>query len=168
MGNLVQPLLLVDMKDSALLEHIVRQPHGKTSLKHLFRELRVKGDDRASIEAAVDRLTGRGELIQLPNQHYVAASKSREFVAGRVSIHRDGYGFLVPDRPIPGVQGDLYIGRDNTRGAMNGDRAIGRITHSGPQWPLRRRDRQGAQARASHCGGPVPHQSPRDVRRASR
>src|SRR5579862_8206657 len=121
------------MKDSALLDHIAKQPHGKTSLKHLFRELRVKGDDRAAIEAAVDRLTGRGELIQLPNQHYVAASKSREFVAGRVSIHRDGYGFLVPDRPIPGVQGDLYIGRDNTRGAMNGDRAIARITHSGPQ-----------------------------------
>jgi ribonuclease R len=120
------------MKDSALLEHIVKQPHGKTSLKHLFRELRVKGDERASIEAAVDRLTARGELIELPNLHYVAASKSREFVAGRVSIHRDGYGFLVPDRPIPGVQGDLYIGRDSTRGAMNGDRAIGRITHSGP------------------------------------
>ena len=30
------------------------------------------------------------------------------------------------------MQGDLYIGRDNTRGAMNGDRAIARITHSGP------------------------------------
>ena len=120
------------MRDSALLDHIAKQPHGKTSLKHLFRELRVKGDDRASIEAAIDRLTGRGELIQLPNQHYVAASRSREFIAGRVSIHRDGYGFLIPDRPVPGLQGDLYIGRDSTRGAMNGDRAIARITHSGP------------------------------------
>jgi ribonuclease R len=120
------------MRDAALLDHITKQPHGKTSLKHLFKELRVKGDDRAAIEAAVDRLVGRGELIQLTGMHYVAASKSREFVPGRVSIHRDGYGFLIPDRPIPGVQGDLYIGRGSTRGAMNGDRAIGRITHSGP------------------------------------
>src|SRR5580692_13224177 len=119
------------MKDSALLDHIAKQPHGRTSLKHLFRELRVKGDDRAAIEAAIDRLTGRGELIQLPGLHYVAASRSREFIAGRVSIHRDGYGFLIPDHPIPGVQGDLYIGPESTTGAMNGDCAIARITHSG-------------------------------------
>ncbi len=120
------------MRDSVLLDHIAKQPHGKTNLKHLFKELRVKGDDRDAIEAAIDRLTGRGELIQLPNQHYVAASRSREFIAGRVSIHRDGYGFVIPDHPVQGLQGDLYIGRDNTRGAMNGDRAIARITHSGP------------------------------------
>lgn len=120
------------MRDSALLDHIMKQPHGKTSLKHLFRELRVKGEDRGPIEAAIDRLTSRGELIALPNLHYVAASRSREFIAGRVSIHRDGYGFIIPDHPVPGLQGDLYIGRDNTRGAMNGDRAIARITHSGP------------------------------------
>jgi ribonuclease R len=119
------------MKDSVLLDHITKQPHGKTSLKHLFRELRVKGDDRAGIEAAVDRLTARGDLVQLNGLNYVATSKSREFVAGRVSIHRDGYGFLIPDHPIPGVQGDIYIGRDHTRGAMNGDRAVARMTHSG-------------------------------------
>ncbi len=119
------------MKDSALLDHIAKQSHGKTSLKHLFKELRVKGDDRAAIEAAIERLLNRGELIQLNGLHYVAASRSREFVAGRVSIHRDGYGFLIPDHPIPGVQGDLYLGRDSTRGAMNGDRAIARITHTG-------------------------------------
>lgn len=119
------------MKDAALLDHIAKQSHGKTSLKHLFKELRAKGDDRAAIEAAVDRLVSRGELIQLNGQNYVATSKSREFVAGRVSIHRDGYGFLIPDHPIPNVQGDLYIHRDSTAGAMNGDRAIARIAYTG-------------------------------------
>ena len=119
------------MKDAALLAHIEKQAHGKTSLKHLFKELRIKGDDRAGLEDAVERLVSRGELIQLTGQNYVAASRSREFVAGRVSIHRDGYGFLIPDRPIPGMQGDLYIHRDSTSGAMNGDRAIARIMHTG-------------------------------------
>src|SRR5689334_21705207 len=101
------------MKDASLLAHIEKQAHGKTSRKHLFKELRVKGDDRAGVEAAVDRLVGRGELIQLNGQNYVAASRSREFVPGRVSIHRDGYGFLIPDRPVSGMQGDLYINRDS-------------------------------------------------------
>ncbi len=119
------------MTDSALLAHIAKQPNGKAGLKHLFKELRVKGDERAAIESALDRLAARGDLVELTNGHYVATSRSREFIPGRLSIHRDGYGFLIPDHPIPSVSGDLYIGRDSARGAMNGDRAIARITHTG-------------------------------------
>jgi len=119
------------MTDSALLAHIAKQPNGKTGLKHLFKELRAKGDDRAAIETALDRLAARGDLIELNNGHYVATSRSREYIPGRISSHRDGYGFLIPDHAIPGVAGDLYLGRDSTRGAMNGDRAIARITHTG-------------------------------------
>ena len=121
----------MDMTDSALLVHISKQPHGKTGLKHLFKELRVKGEDRAAIESALDRLTARGDLVELTNGHYIATSRSREYIPGRLSIHRDGYGFLIPDHPVPGASGDLYIGRESAKGAMNGDRAIVRITHAG-------------------------------------
>ena len=72
-------------------------------------------------------------MIELKNGHYAAASRSREFIAGRISMHRDGYGFLMPDHPVPGVTGDLYLPRDATMGAMNGDRAIAKIMHLGPQ-----------------------------------
>ncbi len=119
------------MTDSALLDHIAKQPRGRTGLKHLFKELRAKGEDRAAIESALNRLAARGDVIQLPNLHYAVTSRNRDYVAGRVSMHRDGYGFLIPDHPIPGVSGDIYIGRDSTRGAMNGDRAIAHVTHSG-------------------------------------
>lgn len=120
------------MTDSALLAHIAKQPNGKAGLKHLFKELRIRGEERRAIETALDRLAARGELVELSSGHYVATSRSREYVAGRMSIHRDGYGFLIPDRPVPGVSGDLYVGRDYLQGAMNGDRAIVRITHLGP------------------------------------
>ena len=120
------------MTDPQLLEYIARQPHGRTGLKHLFKGLRVAGEaQRERIEASIERLAERGDLIELPNHHYAATSRSREYVTGRVSIHRDGFGFLIPARPIPGMTGDLYLGRDSLRGAMNGDRAIARITHTG-------------------------------------
>ena len=48
-------------------------------------------------------------------------------IAGRIVAHRDGYGFLVPDHPIPRVDGDLFIGRDNLGDAMNGDHVLARI-----------------------------------------
>ncbi|HWE48443.1 MAG TPA: VacB/RNase II family 3'-5' exoribonuclease [Bryobacteraceae bacterium] len=116
------------MKDKALLDLISKQPHGKAGIKHLYKLLHLQGDARAPLETALDRMTARGELIELPNNTWVVASRSREFVAGRVSMHRDGYGFLIPDRPIEGISGDVYLPRGAVNGVMNGDRAIVRIS----------------------------------------
>src|SRR5205814_1320964 len=115
------------MTDGALLDHILKRGRGRTSLKHLFRELRLHGEDRDRIEASLDRLAARGELVEMHNGHYVATAGNREFAVGRVSIHRDGFGFLIPDQPIPDVEGDVYLGKDAIRGAMHGDRAVVRI-----------------------------------------
>lgn len=54
-------------------------------------------------------------------------SRDPNLVSGRIVAHRDGYGFLVPDEPMPHVEGDLFIGRDNLGDAMHGDRALARI-----------------------------------------
>ncbi|HYA18313.1 MAG TPA: VacB/RNase II family 3'-5' exoribonuclease [Bryobacteraceae bacterium] len=120
------------MKDSALLDLIARQPHGRAGLKHLFKILRVPGEERHALESALERLAARGDLIELPNHTWMAAAKSREYLAGRVSIHRDGYGFLIPDRPVEGMTGDLYLPKETLGGVMNGDRAIARVTNMGP------------------------------------
>ena len=119
------------MDDAAVLEHISKLPKGRTTLKHLFRDLRLRGDQRDELEAIMDRLTERGEVVELNAGHYVLAAGNREFIPGRISIHRDGFGFLIPDKPIPGVAGDLYLSRDALKGAMNGDRAIARISYAG-------------------------------------
>ena len=42
-------------------------------------------------------------------------------------MHRDGYGFLIPERPIEGVTGDIYIPPDSAQKAMHGDRVLVRI-----------------------------------------
>jgi ribonuclease R len=58
-----------------------------------------------------------------------AARRSADpnLLSGRIVAHRDGYGFLVPDKPIPGVEGDLFIGRDAMADAMHGDRVLARV-----------------------------------------
>jgi ribonuclease R len=119
------------MTSAELLGHIQKQPHGRTSLKTLFRDLRVRGEDRIAVETALEKLVARGDLLELRSGHYEAAGSSGDNVAGRVSVHRDGFGFLTPDVPVPGVSGDIYLGRDSIRGAMQGDRAIVRITFRG-------------------------------------
>jgi ribonuclease R len=58
-----------------------------------------------------------------------ASTRGRDpnLVAGRIVAHRDGYAFLVPDSPMPRVEGDLFIGRDGLADAMHGDHVLARI-----------------------------------------
>lgn len=114
--------------DSTLLEHIQQLPHARASFKQLVRELGIRGGARAELEMTLSRLSVRGELIEFRPGQYVSASKSHEFAVGRLHIHRDGYGFLMPDRRIEGIDGDIYIPREAAQKAMHGDRVVARIT----------------------------------------
>lgn len=56
-----------------------------------------------------------------------AAKQDASLIAGRLVAHRDGYGFVVPDRPVKGMEGDLFIGADGMGDAMHGDRVLARL-----------------------------------------
>jgi ribonuclease R len=64
-----------------------------------------------------------------PATRAAVAKQGRDLnlISGRIVAHRDGYGFLVPDTPIPRVDGDLYIARENLGDAIHGDRVLARI-----------------------------------------
>ena len=119
------------MTSAELLGHIKKQPHGRASLKTLFRDLRIRGEQRIAVETALEKLVARGELLEVRSGHYEIAGSNKDLVAGRISVHRDGFGFLIPDVPVPGMAGDIYLARDAIRGAMQGDRAVVRITYRG-------------------------------------
>jgi ribonuclease R len=115
------------MTDRTVVDHIARLPHARANFKQLVRELGAKGETRAELEAALERLAARGTLIELRGGQYVVTERSREFAAGRLSLHRDGYGFLISERPVAGVTGDIFLPPETARKAMHGDRVIVRI-----------------------------------------
>lgn len=118
--------------ETEVLERMQTVPHGRTSFKHLVRDLHVKGADRRDLEAALDRLTVKGTLIELRGGHYVMPSRTRDFAVGRLSMHRDGYGFVVVDQPPAERRGDIFIPPNPRMSAMHGDRVLAHITHIGP------------------------------------
>src|SRR5262249_6853733 len=79
------------------------------------------------LETALARLTARGDLIELRSGNYAVTARSREFAIGRLQMHRDGYGFLISERPIEGVTGDIFIPPESAEKAMHGDRVLVRI-----------------------------------------
>src|SRR5690349_17725256 len=116
------------MTDAALLDHISRLPHARGNFKQLVRELGAKAITRVDLEAALARLTARGDLIEIRPLHYIVTARSREFAVGRLQMHRDGYGFLIAEKPIEGVTGDVFIPPEFAERAMHGDRIIVRVT----------------------------------------
>ncbi len=48
-------------------------------------------------------------------------------VKGRLVLHHDGYGFVVPDSPMPQLDGDVFIPPDAIEDAMHGDHVLAKI-----------------------------------------
>ena len=88
------------MTDRAILDHISSLPHARGTFKQLVKELGAKGASRAELEAGLDRLVARGELLELRSGHFTVTARTREYAVGRLNMHRDGYGFLISERPI--------------------------------------------------------------------
>ena len=53
-----------------------------------------------------------------------ARSLARDEVRGRLVLHHDGYGFVVPDRPMPQLDGDVFIPPGAVEDAMHGDHVL--------------------------------------------
>lgn len=60
-----------------------------------------------------------------------ARQERRGGVSGRLALHQDGYGFVIPDEPIPNIEGDIFIPRHATEDAMHGDRVAVEISRRG-------------------------------------
>jgi len=101
------------MRDAALIDHIAKLPHARANFKQLVKELGAKGAKREDLENALARLTARGDLIELRSGHFAVTARSREFAVGRLHMHKDGYGFLIAERPVEGITGDIFIPPDS-------------------------------------------------------
>jgi len=103
-----------------LIQHIRKLPHGRATLKHLLRERSREGTTRADLEQELGRLIQRGDLIETRSGHYTATGVSREFAVGRLNVHRDGYGFVIPDVPVPGLKGAATVLPNTGAGSVLG------------------------------------------------
>src|SRR5213082_1901654 len=84
------------------------------------------------------RLPGRksehSAPIQKPPQNvprHTQKLASHDEITGRLVLHHDGYGFVVPDSPMPQLDGDVFIPRDGIQDAMHGDHVLAKIQRLG-------------------------------------
>src|ERR1700726_1413176 len=123
------------LSDSTILKHVARQPKRSAGFKQLVRELGLHGNARGELDALLQKLVAAGDLIQLNSDRYampqVAADKNdKNLVVGRLTMHRDGFGFVIPDASSLSASlksrlaGDIFIPPHAIGNAMHGDRVL--------------------------------------------
>ncbi|MGA2102125.1 MAG: VacB/RNase II family 3'-5' exoribonuclease [Candidatus Sulfotelmatobacter sp.] len=127
------------LSDSAILKHIARQPKHQAGYKQLIRELGLHGEERRELTAHLQRLVKIGSLIAIDSDRYaLPQAADKNLVAGRLSMHRDGFGFVIPDQKSlnPTIKskltGDIFIPPHQIGNAMHGDLVLVDIANVRP------------------------------------
>ena len=104
-------------------------------MKELMRSLGAPKEERQDVKRAVRELVKDGEIVKIRGNRYGLPSQMN-LVVGTLSVHPDGYGFVMPEQPAGagsrstgagGRGADVYVRSIAMMGAMHGDRVVARI-----------------------------------------
>src|ERR1700722_11055523 len=126
------------------------------SAQDISRALHLKKSDYRPLLKMLGKLKKRGAVREFPGGRYhltgskrekepsetsqrrpesaaanSTSSPRRDELTGRLVLHHDGYGFVVPDIPTPQYAGDIFIPRDAIDDAMHGDHVLAKILRTG-------------------------------------
>ncbi len=130
------------LTEQQILHYISKQPKHMAGFKQLTHDLALKGRDRRHLQEMLRGMTRRRKLIAIGKERWglPTSASSQDLVTGHLRMHRDGYGFVVPDadalpaRAKGKLLGDIFIPPPETANAMHGDQVLvelGRIRPDG-------------------------------------
>ncbi len=76
-----------------------------------------------ALKKVLREMLRNGELV-LTRKGLYAPAEDLNLVKGYFEAHKDGYGFIVPEKP---GERDIFIPPKSSRGSMDGDRVVARI-----------------------------------------
>jgi len=109
----------------ALLARKDYRPLDKTDIA---RKLGLTPIERVPLRKALRELEHAGQIARIRKNRYVLPAEA-DLVAGKLSIHQVGYGFLIPEAA---GGPDIFIAAENIGTAMHGDRVVARISPDTP------------------------------------
>src|SRR5579859_7249232 len=145
------------LTEQQILHYVSRQPKHMAGFKQFVHDLGIKGRDRRHLQQLLGDLSLHRKLIAIgkdrwalpitashltgsPTRGGVARGGAEDLVVGRLRMHRDGYGFVIPEpgslpaRAQGKLQGDIFIPPPEIGNAMHGDQVLvemGPIRHDG-------------------------------------
>jgi len=117
------------LNSEQLLADIRERIDHPATARELVQRLKIPREQRATLKRLLKGLVESGHLIQTRGNRFGLPDRMN-LVIGRVQTHPRGFGFVIPDRPIEGFSGDIFIAGGNLNQAMHGDRVVARIERS--------------------------------------
>ena len=118
-----------------ILALLARKDYRPLDKHGLAKTLGRKSGVRMGLNQALRELERSGEIARIRKNRYVLPAAA-DLVAGKLSIHQAGYGFLTLEKP---GEPDIFIAAENTGTAMHGDRVVARISQDAPYGRIRGR-----------------------------
>jgi ribonuclease R len=120
------------ISEKELLNYIGKQPRHLAGFKQIVHDLGIKGRERRSVEGLLREMTRQRKLVAIGKERWSlpTAASSQDLVVGQLRMHRDGYGFVVPEpdslpsRAKSKLQGDIFIPPPAIGSAMHGDQVL--------------------------------------------
>ena len=120
------------LSDSSILKKIQRQPRQTAGYKQLVRELGLHGDERRELHERLQKMIAAGQLLAVDSDRYAIpqAASDKNLVVGRLTMHRDGFGFVIPEMSSASpalksrLAGDIFVPPHAVGSAMHGDRVL--------------------------------------------
>jgi ribonuclease R len=101
---------------------IFRGAKAPLDLRALALSLKVKAESHAVLTRRLNAMERDGQIISDGSGFYALADHSG-FVSGRVSAHRDGFGFVIPDEPGE----DLFLSEREMQKVLHGDKVLAKM-----------------------------------------
>ena len=102
---------------------LLRTSSEPQNIDALAAALGVKPDEMEGLTRRLNAMDRDGQ-IKPDRAGIYKLTNSPDFIEGRVSSHRDGYGFLIPDDG----GGDVFLPEKEMQKVLNGDRVQARVT----------------------------------------
>ncbi|WP_426195206.1 ribonuclease R [Massilia sp. DWR3-1-1] len=102
---------------------IFRDAQSPLDANALAKALKVDEDAIHVLSRRLNAMERDGQLASDQEGQFALADHSG-FVAGKVSAHRDGFGFVIPDEPGE----DLFLNDKEMQKVLHGDKVLARVT----------------------------------------
>ncbi|WP_423707742.1 ribonuclease R [Undibacterium sp. WLX3042] len=102
---------------------VLRTTKVKLTANAIAARLGVKTEELDGMTRRLNAMERDGQIASDKSGHFVLANQDN-FISGKVSSHRDGYGFLIPD---DGSE-DLFLPEREMQKVLHGDRVTARVT----------------------------------------
>ncbi|PYV40686.1 MAG: hypothetical protein DMG06_19500 [Acidobacteria bacterium] len=83
--------------EEKVISRLKAAPAQLMSFRQLVRELEIDSDQRHEVRHLLHEMVKEGTLLKLKGNRY-ALPEQKSVIVGKLSAHRDGYGFVIPDK----------------------------------------------------------------------